>query len=81
MFQVFYKKMGRIGPGVDIEKLFSSSLGGAIKEAQESGLTFEDYLKNSINESPLATLHNSRRSFYNGRPFSQRICGTEARTL
>ncbi len=45
-----------------------NSLGWMIKEAEDAGLTIEEHLKESIKESikesPLAKIHNSRRSFY-----------------
>ena len=44
--------------------LSDNALAWMIKEAQKSGLTIEAHLKQSINKNPLATLHNSRRSFY-----------------
>jgi uncharacterized protein (DUF2235 family) len=44
--------------------LADNSLDWMIKEAQDSGLTTEEYLKESIKKSPLAKIHNSRRSFY-----------------
>ena len=35
-----------------------------IKAARKAGLTIEGYLDHDIHESPLATIHKSRRSFY-----------------
>jgi len=35
-----------------------------VKEARGAGLTIEGHLDQNINKSPLATLHDSRRSFY-----------------
>jgi uncharacterized protein (DUF2235 family) len=44
--------------------LSDNALDWMIKEAKRSGLAIEGHLRKSINKSPLATLHKSRRSFY-----------------
>jgi len=38
-----------------------------ISQARDAGLTTEQHLKESIKPSPLAKIHNSRRSFYRVR--------------
>lgn len=57
-----------IGGGYKYDKggstLSDNALDWMIKEAQKSGLTIETHLEQSIINDPLATLHNSRRSFY-----------------
>ena len=55
---------GSYKPDKDGSVLSDNALGWMIKEAQDSGLTIEDHLKDTINKSPLAKVHNSRRSFY-----------------
>ncbi len=35
-----------------------------LKEAKKAGLALESHLIQKLNPNPLATLHNSRRSFY-----------------
>ncbi|MBT3312103.1 MAG: DUF2235 domain-containing protein [Desulfobacterales bacterium] len=55
---------GSYKPDKDGSLLSDSPLAWMIKQARESGLTIETHLEKSINENPLATLHNSRRSFY-----------------
>lgn len=57
-----------IGGGYKHDKdgsiLSDNALAWMSEEAQKSGLTIETHLGKSINNNPLATLHNSRRSFY-----------------
>jgi uncharacterized protein (DUF2235 family) len=59
-----------IGGGYKHDKDSSSSilsdnaLAWISNEARKSGLTIETHLDHSINNNPLATLHNFRRSFY-----------------
>ncbi len=55
---------GSYKPDENGSLLSDNSLDWMIKEAQRSDLTVEVYLEQSINKNPLATLHNSRRSFY-----------------
>jgi uncharacterized protein (DUF2235 family) len=55
---------GSYKPDKDGSLLSDNALAWMIKEAKKSGLTIEPHLARSINQSPLATLHNSRRSFY-----------------
>jgi len=55
---------GSYKPEDDGSVLSDNALGWTIKEAQKAGLTIEDHLKGSLIKSPLAKLHNSRRSFY-----------------
>lgn len=55
---------GSYKPDPDGSSLADNALGWLIKEAQDSGLAIEDHLKAGIKESPLSTLHRSRRSFY-----------------
>lgn len=55
---------GSYKPDQDGSLLSDNALDWMIKEAGRSGLTIEAHLKQSINKNALATLHNSRRSFY-----------------
>lgn len=55
---------GSYKPDKDGSLLSDNALAWMIKEAQRPGLTIETHLEQSINKTPLATLHNSRRSFY-----------------
>ena len=55
---------GSYKPDKDGSLLSDNALAWMIKEAQRSGLTIETYLVQRMNKNPLATLHNSRRSFY-----------------
>ncbi|MCK5681638.1 DUF2235 domain-containing protein [bacterium] len=55
---------GSYKPDKDGSLLADNSLDWMIKEAQTAGLTVEVHLKQNLNNNPLATLHNSRRSFY-----------------
>jgi len=55
---------GSYKPDRDGSVLSDNALGWMIKEAQSSGLTIEAHLKEIIKKSPLAKIHNSRRSFY-----------------
>jgi uncharacterized protein (DUF2235 family) len=55
---------GSYKPDPDGALLSDNALDWMIKEAAMHGLTMEAHLNHSINKSPTATLHNSRRSFY-----------------
>ena len=55
---------GSYKPDPDGSLLSDNALDWMIKEAAMHGLTMEPHLRQSINKSPTATLHNSRRSFY-----------------
>lgn len=55
---------GSYKPDPDGTLLSDNALEWMIKEAAMHGLTMESHLNQSINKSPTATLHNSRRSFY-----------------
>jgi len=54
--------------------LADNALGWIIREARNSGLTIEKHLKPMVNESPMAKIHNSRRSFYRvKKPYFRKI--------
>ena len=55
---------GSYRPDTDGSSLSYNTLIWMIEEARKAGLTVEDYLEQGVNANPLATLHNSRRSFY-----------------
>lgn len=55
---------GSYKPDKNGSLLSDNALSWMIKEARKSGLTIESHLEQSINKTPLSTLHNSRRSFY-----------------
>lgn len=55
---------GSYKPDKDGALLSDNALDWMVKEAGKAQLTIEAHLKQSINKSALATLHNSRRSFY-----------------
>jgi len=55
---------GSYKPDRDGSLLSDNALSWMVKQAEGFGLTFETHLEQSINQNPLATLHNSRRSFY-----------------
>jgi len=55
---------GSYKPDKDGSLLSDISLKWMIKEAKSTGLSLEPHLVNRLNDNPLATLHNSRRSFY-----------------
>ncbi len=55
---------GSYKPDKNGSLLSDNSLDWMIKEAHRVGLTVEGHLEQSINKNPMATLHNSRRSFY-----------------
>ena len=58
---------GSYKPDKDGALLSDIPLDWMIGEAEKSGLEIEPYLKKSINKNHLATLHNSRRSFYRAK--------------
>jgi uncharacterized protein (DUF2235 family) len=55
---------GSYKPDKDGSLLSDNALAWMIKEAQKAELTIETHLEQNITNNPLATLHNSRRSFY-----------------
>ena len=55
---------GSYKPDKDGSLIADNALAWMIKEAQSAGLIIEDHLKQNLSTNPLATLHNSRRSFY-----------------
>ena len=55
---------GSYKPDKDGSILADNSLNWMIQAAQSAGLTIEAHLKQNLKQNPLATLHNSRRSFY-----------------
>jgi len=55
---------GSYKPDADGCVLSNNSLEWMISQARDAGLTTEAHLKESIKPSPLAKIHNSRRSFY-----------------
>ncbi len=55
---------GSYKPDKDGSLLSDNALAWMIKEAQRAELTIETHLEETITNNPLATLHNSRRSFY-----------------
>ena len=55
---------GSYQPDKSGEVLSDNSLKWMLKEAKLAGLTTELHLNRSLSESPTATLHQSRRSFY-----------------
>ncbi|PLX95725.1 MAG: hypothetical protein C0619_00745 [Desulfuromonas sp.] len=55
---------GSYKPDKDGSLLSDIALDWMVAEARKSGLTVEGHLEQGINGNPLATLHNSRRSFY-----------------
>ncbi len=55
---------GSYKPDRDGSLLSDIALAWMLGEAKACGLTTEDHLDTQINGNPLATLHNSRRSFY-----------------
>jgi uncharacterized protein (DUF2235 family) len=55
---------GSYKPDKDGSILADNSLNWMVQAAQSAGLTIEAHLKQNLKQNPLATLHNSRRSFY-----------------
>lgn len=55
---------GSYKPDPDGSALSDNTLAWMIGQAQSAGLDLERHLKRNLHENPLATLHNSRRSFY-----------------
>ncbi|MEX2488736.1 MAG: DUF2235 domain-containing protein [Pseudomonadales bacterium] len=55
---------GSYKPDKDGTLLSDIPLKWILKEAKKAGLSLENHLQQSINGNPLATLYNSRRSFY-----------------
>jgi len=55
---------GSYKPDKDGTLLSDIALSWISQEAQKAGLTIEPHLKKNIRKNPLATLHNSRRSFF-----------------
>lgn len=55
---------GSYKPDRDGSLLSDNALDWMMREASGYGLSFEPHLKKSILKNPLATLHNSHRSFY-----------------
>lgn len=55
---------GSYKPDSNGSVLSDNALGWMISQAQDSGLSIEEHLTDSVNQSPLAKVHNSRRSFY-----------------
>ena len=55
---------GSYKPDTDGSLLSDAPLLWMIKEAAKSGLAVENHLIKATNPNPIATLHNSRRSFY-----------------
>jgi len=55
---------GSYKPDKDGSLLSDIALSWMTREAEKAGLNIEPHLKNSIHKNPLATLHNSRRSFF-----------------
>lgn len=55
---------GSYKPDPDGSLLSDIALSWMVKEAKQAELTVEGHLEQEINANPLATLHNSRRSFY-----------------
>lgn len=55
---------GSYKPDRDGSLLSDIALNWMSKEAQKAGLNIEPHLKQGLHENPLATLHNSRRSFF-----------------
>lgn len=55
---------GSYKPDQDGSLLSDYPLDWMLREATKAGLKIESYLKTRIKKNPLATLHNSRRSFY-----------------
>ena len=54
--------------------LADNALGWIINEARDSGLTIEKHLKPMVSKSPMAKIHNSRRSFYRvKKPYFRKI--------
>jgi uncharacterized protein (DUF2235 family) len=55
---------GSYKPDKDGSLLSDIPLAWMLKEASKAGLALESHLKQGLQANPLATLHNSRRSFY-----------------
>lgn len=55
---------GSYKPDRDGSALSDNTLAWMTKEARKAGLHIEPHLEKNIKQNPLATLHNSRRSFY-----------------
>jgi uncharacterized protein (DUF2235 family) len=55
---------GSYMPDKDGSLLSDNALAWMLREAAQSNLTLETHLAQSLHSNPLATLHNSRRSFY-----------------
>jgi len=55
---------GSYKPDEDGALLSDNTLDWMLNEAGRFGLTFETHLKKSLKKSPVASLHDSRRSFY-----------------
>jgi len=55
---------GSYKPDKDGSLLSDITLGWMAKQAQASGLAIEAHLEQNLRQNPMATLHNSRRSFY-----------------
>lgn len=55
---------GSYKPDADGSLLSDIALSWMVSEAKQADLTVEGHLEQEINANPLATLHNSRRSFY-----------------
>jgi uncharacterized protein (DUF2235 family) len=55
---------GSYKPDKDGSLLSDIPLAWMLKEAKKAGLALESHLQQKLNPNPLATLHNSRRTFY-----------------